>query len=83
MLYGEESVSIFTKCPQCKSKLKEATILLCGVYCKDCVEELTKNADETTKDFECKSCRRIHNIPEYSFMKWNALEEFDSSILPL
>ena len=83
MLYGEESVSIFTKCPLCKSKLKEAKILLCGVYCIDCVEELPKNADETTKEFECKSCRRIHIIPEDGFTRWNTLEEFHSSVLPL
>ena len=83
MLYGEESVSIFTKCPRCKSKLKEARHLLCGVYCIDCVEELTKNADETTKEFECNSCRRIHIIPKDGFMKWKTLEEFHSSVLPL
>ena len=83
MLYGEESVSIFTKCPLCKSKLKEARHLLCGVYCVDCVKELTKNVDQKSKEFECNSCGRIHNIPEGGFMKSKTLEEFHSSVLPL
>ena len=83
ILYGEYSVSIFNKCPLCKNKLKEVKILPCSVYCANCVKELTNNADETTKEFECKAGRRIHIIPEDSFMKWNALEELSSSLLPL
>ena len=83
MLYGEESVSFLTKCPLCKSKLKESKILPCGVYCANCVKELTKNADVITKEFKCKSCKKIHIIPEDGFMKWNALDEFHSSVLPL
>ena len=93
MLYSEESVSIFNKCPLCQNKLKEATIIPCGVYCAQCVKELTKDADETNKEFECKSCkkiqfkckscRRIHIIPEDGFIRWNAFDEFNSGVIQL
>ena len=83
MLYGEECVSIFTRCQMCKSKLKEAKILLCGVYCENCVTQITRNADKITRVFDCVSCRRIHQIPEDGFMRWDALDEFYSKELPL
>ena len=67
----------------CKNKLKEANIILCGVYCANCVKELTKNEDEKTKEFECRSCQKIHNISEGGFMRWNAFENFNSNVLPM
>ena len=83
MLYGEESVSILTKCPLCKRKLKEAKIFPCGIFCTNCVKELTKNVDLIIKEFECKSCKKIHIVPDDGFMKSNALEDFFSSEIPL
>ena len=83
MLYGEECVSMLISCSNCKSRLNEAKILLCGVYCEKCVSELVTNMNETTKEFVCKSCHRSHVIPKEGFMRWKALDEFHSKEMHL
>ena len=83
MFFKEESISKFLKCPICKLNLNDAKILLCGIYCTNCVDELTKNINETTKEFECSSCSKKHIIPEDGFNSWKALEEMYSEKLNL
>ena len=81
MFYGEESFSPFIKCQLCKTKLTEAKILPCDHFCKNCVDELTENADKETKEFICKSCDETHTIPKNGFKSWKALNEFYSKEL--
>ena len=81
MFYGEECVSKLIKCSMCKSKLKDAKILPCGVYCNECVTGMTRNANAVSRDFECESCPKTHIVPEDGFMSWKALDEFYSEEL--
>ena len=83
MIYGEECFSPLIKCQLCKSKLTEAIMLPCDQFCIKCVHELTKNADEETREFKCKSCNEIHTIPKNGFKSWEALNEFYSKELKL
>ena len=83
MLYGEECVSPFITCKLCKTKNTELKILLCGIFCKNCVDELTINADVETREFICKSCNESHTIPKNGFKSWEALNEFYSKELKL
>ena len=83
MFYGEECVSKLIKCQLCKSKLKEAKILTCGIYCENCVTEMVRDVFETRNEFMCKFCDDIHSIPNNGFMKWKALDEFYSEELAI
>ena len=64
------------KCHFCQSKVKEAKILLCGLFCNDCVADLEKNANHISREFRCPSCNEIHTIPQNGFKTWKALNEF-------
>ena len=76
MFLEEECVSLLIKCQLCQSTMKEAKILPCDHFCTNCVLELTKTADKSSKEFKCKSCDEIHIIPKYGFKIWKGLNEF-------
>ena len=83
MLYGQECLLSLVECEMCQSKLKEAKILLCGHFCSNCVTQLTINVNETTREFQCKSCDEIHMVPKNGFKSWKALDKFYSKELNL
>ena len=83
MIYGEECVSSLIRCQLCQSILKEAKILPCGLFCNNCITELSKNVDQVSKEFTCKSCDETHSIPKIGFKSWKALNEFYSKELKL
>ena len=83
MLYGEECVSAFLKCEMCQANFKEAKILLCGLFCFNCVAELTKNSNKVTEEFKCEFCHDIQQIPKNGFKSWKALSQFYSNELSL
>ena len=76
-----EDVSPLIRCQMCQSKLVEAKILLCGHFCDSCLAELTKDTNDETREFTCKSCEEIHMIPKNGFKNWKALNEFYSKEL--
>ena len=78
MIYGEKCVLPLIQCKLCKSTPEIVKILLCGHYCEDCVTELTKDANNDTREFTCNSCLEIHTIPKNGFNSWNALNDFYS-----
>ena len=67
----------------CQSILKEAKILPCGLFCNNCITELTKDVDQESKEFTCKSCDETHSVPKNGFKSWKALNEFHSKELKL
>ena len=63
----------------CKTKLEDAKILLCGIYCDSCVNQLVSSVDETSKEFECNQCLEAHTIPKNGFKRWNIFDEINAS----
>ena len=76
MLYGEECVSSLIRCQLCQSILKEAKILPSGLFCNNCITELTKNVDQESKEFKCKACDETHSIPKNGFKSWKCSNSF-------
>ena len=83
MFYKEESLSKLLKCPNCNLKMVESKILPCGIFCNGCANELSKNNNQTAREFECSSCNEYHTIPDNGFKIWKQLDEFNSSQLTL
>ena len=81
MFNGAEGFTSLIKCQLCQSILKEAKILPCGLFCNNCITELTKNFDQESKEFTCKPCDETHPIPKNGFKSWKALNEFYSKEL--
>ena len=58
--------------------MSKAKILPCNVLCEECANEMIEQADQNTREIECKACEEIHSIPEKGFKVWKALDEFNS-----
>ena len=65
-------------CEGCKEPSEDLSILLCGFYCKICIEKLLQQVDINTNEFECFFCKETHKVPSKGFKILHATGDDDN-----
>ena len=59
-------------CEGCKESSEDLSVLMCGFYCKTCIEKLVENLDTNSNEFHCFFCEETHKIPGKGFKRVHA-----------
>ena len=60
-------MDVLKKCGGCQVTCESFKMLMCGIYCENCVNKLMNSFDSDTNVFDCLFCKEIHQIPYAGF----------------
>ena len=60
-------------CKDCDKLCEDATVLVCGLYCYDCLNKLLNSLDTNSNEFRCIFCDKTHKKPAKGFKRYNSM----------